>query len=123
MKKLVTTAVLGLASTVAVGVVATAGPAAAGDAAKRDEEAGKVVVTLDDDDDDDTNDDDDATNGGQTRSRESNDATNSRVTGVSRDQDRSRADLTRDMTRDGGDRTRDRTAGSTNDRSRNDTRR
>ena len=45
------------------------------------------------------------------------------MTGVSRDRDLSRGDKTRDWTRDGGDKTRDKTANSTNDRSRNDTRR
>jgi hypothetical protein len=52
----------------------------------------------------------------------SNDNTNSRVTGVSRDRDKSRGDLTKDWTRDGGDKTRDHSANRTNDRSRNDTR-
>lgn len=55
-------------------------------------------------------------------SRVSRDKTNSRVTPVSRDRDKSRGDLTRDWTMDGGDRTRDWTANSTNDRSKHDTR-
>ncbi len=57
------------------------------------------------------------------QSRDTHDNTNSSVTDVSRDRDNSRGDKTRDWTRDGGDRTRDKTAGNTNDRSRNDTRR
>ena len=56
------------------------------------------------------------------QSAESNDGTNSRVTPVSRDKDRSRGDLTKDWTRDGGDRTRDWSRNTTNDKSRNDTR-
>jgi len=42
---------------------------------------------------------------------------------VSRDNDRSRGDRTKDWTRDGGDKTRDHSANQTNDGSRNDTRR
>ena len=56
------------------------------------------------------------------KSRNTRDKTNSRVTAVSRDRDKSRFDLTRDWTMDGGEFTRDRTANSTNDNSRNDTR-
>ena len=51
-----------------------------------------------------------------------NDNTASNFTAVSRDQDLSRGDVTRDWTRDGGDLTRDLTANSTNDSTRNDTR-
>ncbi len=95
-------------------------------AIKRDEDTPDVVLVADDDDDDtadrvaggDTN-----TRSRNSRSRNSNDATNSRHTGVSRDRDHSRGDRTKDWTRDGGDGTRDRSAGHTNDRSRNDTRR
>ena len=87
--------------------------------AKR-EDALNVVLTADDDDDD--GDDDTDTGNGDAGSGVSRDNTNSRHTGVSRDLDRSRGDLTRDWTRDGGDRTRDHSRHSTNDRSRNDTR-
>ena len=98
-------------------------------AVKRDEDTPDVVLVADEDDDAadrmaDTG------SGGDTDSRsrntsgvDSNDGTNSRHTAVSRDRDRSRGDLTRDFTRDGGDRTRDHSAGRTNDRSRNDSRR
>ena len=73
-------------------------------------------------DDDDTN-----TGGGGgtsfTSGVNSNDGTNSHVTPVSRDRDRSRGDLTRDRTKDGpGTSTRDRTPNRTNDRSKHDTR-
>ncbi len=56
------------------------------------------------------------------KSRNTRDKTNSRVTRASRDRDISRFDKTRDWTMDGGEYTRDRTANSTNDNSRNDTR-
>jgi hypothetical protein len=55
-------------------------------------------------------------------SRNTGDNTRSNYSGVSRDRDRSVADVTRDFTRDGGDRTRDFSRNLTNDRSRNDTR-
>jgi hypothetical protein len=95
---------------------------------KREEQA-SILVTADDDDDDSR----DGTNDRSRVSREtgfsgvnsrvSRDGTNSRVTPVSKDRDRSRGDLTKDWTRDrGGDRTRDWTKNSTNDRSRHDTR-
>jgi hypothetical protein len=95
---------------------------------KREDQV-SVLVTADDDDDDSN----DATTDGASISREtrfsginsrvSRDATNSRVTPVSRDRDLSRGDLTRDWTRDGGgDRTRDWTKNTTNDSSRHDTR-
>ena len=86
-------------------------------AVKRDEDTSDVVLAADEDDDDT------ADRSRNTSGADSNDGTNSRHTGVSRDRDRSRGDKTRDFTRDGGDRTRDRSAGHTNDRSRNDTRR
>jgi hypothetical protein len=87
----------------------------------RDEDTGGVLVTEGDDDGgDDTNGDD---SDSFTSGVDSNDGTNSRVTGVSRGDDLSRGDLTRDRTKDGpGTSTRDRTANHTNDRSRNDTR-
>ena len=129
--------VVGLAGAVGAGVLAWPTAAAFADTqqvyAKREEQAVELV-TVTDDDDDDTNDRagrDRASRDRDTRSRNtrsrtgnSNDATGSRHTAVSRDRDRSRGDRTRDWTRDGaGDRTRDRSAGRTNDRSRNDTRR
>lgn len=85
----------------------------------RDEDAAHLVVS-----DDDGDDDDDESNDGHTdRTGKSNDRTNSRFTGVSRDRDRSRGDLTRDRTRDGkGGEKRDWSRHHTNDRSRNDTR-
>jgi hypothetical protein len=86
----------------------------------REEDTGGVLVTEGDDDDgDDSGDDSDSF----TSNVDSNDGTNSRVTGVSRGDDVSRGDLTRDRTKDGpGTSTRDRTANHTNDRTRNDTR-
>lgn len=87
----------------------------------RDEDDGGVLAVVEDDDGDDTTGGDDSDS--FTSGVDSNDRTDSRVTPVTRDGDRSRGDLTRDRTKDGpGPATRDRTAGSTNDRSRNDTR-
>lgn len=84
------------------------------------------ITLLHDDDSDDDGDDDDTTTDGVTtfdsNTGESNDATGSRVTGVSRDRDLSNDDLTRDRTMDGGDPTRDFTENHTNDNTRNDTR-
>jgi len=87
----------------------------------RDEDAAPLMAADDDGDDDD---DDDGDTGGHTdRSGKSNDRTNSRFTGVSRDRDWSRGDLTRDKTHDGkGGKKRDWSRHHTNDRSRNDTR-
>lgn len=94
---------------------------------KRDDDRADVVMSVEDRDDDDTNDGTNNTNNtantaGDTSGVDSNDATNSNVTAVSRDKDVSQDDLTRDWTRDGGDKTLDQTANQTNDRSRNDTR-
>jgi hypothetical protein len=84
----------------------------------RDEDAAPLVAADDDGDDDDGD-----TSGHTDRSGKSNDRTNSRFTGVSRDRDWSRGDLTRDKTRDGkGGKKRDWSRHHTNDRSRNDTR-
>lgn len=86
----------------------------------RDDDAGGELASEGDDDGDDTDDDD---SDSFTSGVDSNDGTNSRVTGVSRGDDLSRGDRTRDRTKDGpGMSTRDRTANHTNDRSRNDTR-
>lgn len=116
------------AAVLGVGTLALGGSAASEAAdplAKREENINLVMTADDGDDDDDTN-----TNTGNTRSRSVNrdnsgvsrDGTNSRFTGVSRDRDVSRGDLTKDWTRDGGDRTRDHSRHQTNDSSRNDTR-
>lgn len=85
---------------------------------KRDEDYVEVVA-VDDDDDGDTN-----SRSGYTSGVDSNDATGSGYSAVSRDGERSRGDKTRDRTRDGrGDHLRrDWSGGQTNDRSRNDTR-
>lgn len=83
----------------------------------KDEDANDVLVTDDDDGDDDSR------SRGFTSGVDSNDGTNSRVTSVTGGDDRSRGDLTRDMTKDGpGTSTRDRSRHQTNDRSRHDTR-
>ena len=99
--------------------------AADSDLAKREEDRVELVL-VDDRDDDDTNDDTGTGNTGNTGNSgtgNSNDATNSRFTAVSRDRDLSRGDKTRDWTKDGsGDRKRDWSANKTNDVSRNDTR-
>jgi hypothetical protein len=124
MRKLLPSALLGVAGLTAVGLVAMSSPvttAAADEAAKREDDAPALVLVADDDDDD-TN-DDTRTRSRTGASRDTNDHTRSNFTGVSRDRDHSRGDKTRDWTRDGGDRTRDWSANKTNDRSRNDTRR
>ncbi|HET7689680.1 MAG TPA: hypothetical protein VFK41_04850 [Nocardioidaceae bacterium] len=126
--------IIGLAGLVGAGLLAAPvghATTTAGDEQaylKRDDQVSDLVLVADDDDDD-TNDTNTGTNTGNTntgtgtRSGDQNDATNSRVTRVSRDRDLSRSDKTRDWTRDGGSWTRDRSANLTNDRSRNDTRR
>ena len=110
MKKIVSTALLALVGLVAVGLLSlqTAGSSQANDeVSKRDDDSPDLDLVADDDDDDDPNDN-----------------TNSRFTAVSRDRDPSRSDKTRDWTRDGkGGLKRDWSANTTNDRSRNDTRR
>ena len=129
MKKIVSTALLALVGLVAVGLLSlqTAGTSQANDeVSKRDDDTPDLVLVADDDDDD-TNDNTKNT-GTNTRntgvSRNTNDNTNSRFTAVSRDRDLSRSDKTRDWTRDGkGGLKRDWSANTTNDRSRNDTRR
>jgi hypothetical protein len=105
--------VIGL--TLPLGGAAVAGDAGDDAAAlpRRDDEPGTLFAADDDGGDDDT----------RSRSRKSFDRTNSRFTGVSRDGDWSRRDLTRDWTRDGpGGKKRDWSRHQTNDRSRNDTR-
>jgi len=93
-------------------------------AAKREEDSIVLVAAEEDDDDDDSNDVAGTdSRSGFTSGVDSNDRTNSRHTGVSRDRDRSRGDLTRDRTKDGpGGSKRDWSKNHTNDRSRNDTR-
>ena len=124
MRKLLPTALLGVAGLTAMGLIAMSSPIvaqASDEAVKREDDAPSLVLVADDDDDD-TNDgdDDDETNTGVSAS--TNDNPRSNFTGVSRDRDVSRGDKTRDWTRDGGDRTRDWSSNKTNDRSRNDTR-
>ena len=122
-----------LITTVAAGLAlfGPVGGAIAEEDAKTSTQDVKAAIARDEDDTgvlEVVEDDDDTTGGGDdsdsfTSGVSSNDGTNSRVTAVSRDTDRSRGDLTRDRTKDGpGAATRDRTAGSTNDGSRHDTR-
>ena len=127
MRKLIPTALLGVTGLAAAGLIGMQAPVVAStgedEVTKREDDTPSLVLVADDDDDD-THDGDDT---GQTRTRtgasaDTDDNTRSNVTGVSRDRDLSSGDKTRDWTRDGGDPTRDRSAGHTNDRSRNDTR-
>jgi hypothetical protein len=122
-----------IATMTLAGAVAVFGPVgaaiASGDDArhesvvfKREEDVDEVATPFaGGDDDDDTN-----TGGGGTSFTSgvhSGDGTNSRMTSVSRDRDRSRGDLTKDRTKDGpGISTRDRSRHQTNDRSKHDTR-
>jgi hypothetical protein len=103
----------------AVPGLATAGTE--GEAVLREDDDG--VVLLDDDDDDGGDGTTTGNTGGNSGTGDSNDATNSRHTGVSRDGENSVGDLTRDRTQDGPGGPRiDRSGGGTNDRTRNDTR-
>lgn len=115
MRKLIPTALLGVAGLAAVGLIGMQAPVVASpgedEVTKREDDAPSLVLVADDDDDD-TFGGDDGDDTGQTRTR----------TGHSRDRDVSVGDSTRDQTMDGGDPTRDRTANRTNDRSRHDTR-
>jgi hypothetical protein len=150
IRTLLSLAISGLAGVLALGLVAMNGPAnAAGDtdAYVKRVDRSSDLVTVDGDDDDE--DDETATNSGtgtgagngtagtnsvtvgQTgtdtgtntgSSNSTDDGTGSRLTAVSREDDASRGDLTKDFTTDGGDRTRDLTPNLTNDQSRNDTR-
>jgi hypothetical protein len=109
---------LAAASGLAVPGLAAAGSDA--DAVLRQDDEGVVVATADDDDGDDTNTGNTGANSG---TGDSNDATGSRHTGVSRDGENSVGDLTRDRTGDGAGGPRiDRSGNGTNDRTRNDTR-
>jgi hypothetical protein len=122
---LAATAAFGTATLLAAGLLSTSTASAAeSDLVKREEDRVDLVL-VDDRDDDDTN--DDTSTGGNTGfnsgTGNSNDATGSRFTAVSRDRDLSRGDKTRDWTKDGsGDLKRDWSANRTNDRTRNDTR-
>ena len=104
----------------------TATSATAHDVDGKREDSATVLLSEDDDDDDDddtdTNSDLGATDVNTDASGVSNDATNSRVTGVTNDRDISQGDLTVDRTMDGGDPTVDHTQNHTNDASKNDTR-
>ena len=151
IRTVVSLAISGLSGVLALGLVALNGPANAADDAdayvKRDDRVSELVLADSDDDDDDTADTGTNTgtgtgagNGtggtnsvtaGQTgtntgtntgSSNSTGDGTGSRFTGVSREDDLSRGDMTKDFTTDGGDRTRDLTPNLTNDQSRNDTR-
>jgi hypothetical protein len=105
------------------GTTALAGEQSGQEAVLREDDADALVVVSDDDADGDGNTGN--TGGGTYNSRtgNSNDGTNSRVTGVTRNRDRSLDDLTRDRTKDGpGGKKRDWSRHHTNDRSRNDSR-
>jgi hypothetical protein len=130
-KTLISLSTLGMVAAVSVGVLGLQVSAAADDSdviAKREDRTPGLVLAVDDDDDGTADADTNTrtrtrTGGADTgNSRSRADGTSSRVTGVSRGDDHSRGDLTKDFTDDGGDRTRDLTPNLTNDRSRNDTR-
>ncbi len=88
----------------------------------REDDQVVVLVAEGDDDDDNALTGSDGS-GGNSGTGQSNDATDSRHTSVSRDGENSRGGLTRDRTNDGPGGSRiDRSAHSTNDRTRNDTR-
>ena len=139
MNKALRLSTLTVAGLTTAGLIGFTAPALAdgGSSYKRDNDSGQVVTTVDRDDDDDDGNTNTNTGGGDGTNSNTNshagagtgdsrsraDNTNSRVTDVSQDQDKSRDDLTKDWTKDGGDKTRDHSANSTNDRSRNDTRR
>jgi hypothetical protein len=110
-----------LALLVGLALPGLAAAGADGEAVLREDDDGVAVLVTSDDDGEDTN------TGGNTGAGsgtgDSNDGTNSRHTGVSRDGENSAGDLTRDRTKDGpGGRRIDRSGNGTNDRTRNDTR-
>jgi hypothetical protein len=89
----------------------------------REEDATEVVVAYDDDDDGQGGNTGNTGRSFKSGTGNSNDGTNSRVTGVSKDKDRSRDDLTKDWSKDGpGAKRRDWSRHQTNDASKNDTR-
>lgn len=86
----------------------------------REDDGVAVLVASEDDDGDDTH---TGNTGAGSGTGDSNDGTNSRHTGVSRDGENSVGDLTRDRTKDGPGGSRiDRSGNGTNDPTRNDTR-
>lgn len=132
---------IGIAGLVTTGLLALPIAAFATDgdqAMKRDEDTPDVVLVADEDDDDTngaaSNSGGDSNTGANTggnsgdnsntgSSRSTNDNTASNFTGVSKDNDLSRSDKTRDKTQDGpGGTKRDWSGNKTNDASRNDSR-
>ncbi|PVG81844.1 hypothetical protein DDE18_14055 [Nocardioides gansuensis] len=123
MKKLIPTALLGVAGLTTVGLLGLQAPSVQADElAKRDEDVVELVLVADDDDDDTNTDDGGGDDTDTGASASTHDGTRSNFTGVSRDRDISRSDKTRDWTREGNGKKRDWSANRTNDRSRNDTR-
>jgi len=124
LRKLLPTALLGVAGTVTVGLIAMQAPgvlANTGDEFTKREDDTTELVLVDDDDDADSNDDTRSRFTGF--SRATGDHTRSNFTRVSRDRDLSRSDKTRDWTDDGvGPKKRDWSGGRTNDHTRNDSR-
>jgi hypothetical protein len=115
---MVRTLIVTLATAVGLAVPGIAAASSDADAVLREDEDGVVLVAAADDDDGQT-----GNTGANSGTGDSNDATGSRHTGVSRDGENSAGDLTRDRTKDGPGPSRiDRTGNGTNDRTRNDTR-
>jgi hypothetical protein len=111
-----------LASALGLAVPGLAAAGSDADAVLREDHEGVVLATADDDGDD-TNTGNTGNTGANSGTGDSNDATGSRHTGVSRDGENSVGDLTRDRTGDGAGGPRiDRSGNGTNDRTRNDTR-
>jgi hypothetical protein len=109
-----------LATAIGLAVPGLAAAGSEADAVLREDDEGVVLAASADDDGDDTHTGNTGANSG---TGDSNDATGSRHTGVSRDGENSVGDLTRDRTRDGAGGGRiDRSGNGTNDRTRNDTR-
>ena len=91
---------VGIAGLVTTGLLALPVTSAHADddtALKRDEDTPDVVLVADEDDDDTADRFAGDTRTNNTSGADSNDATNSRKTGVSRDRDHSRGDRTRDV--------------------------
>lgn len=135
MKSIVRAGILTLAGSVGIGLASTGMASAITTPDQKDlvlskRELSSVVLAVEDDDDRDDSRDNTGNTGNNTNNNSrnsgtgnSNDGTGSRHTGVSRDRDHSRGDLTKDWTRDGGNGlTRDFSRFLTNDGSRNDTR-
>jgi hypothetical protein len=116
---MVRTLIVTLATAVGLAVPGIAAAGAGADAVLREDGDGVVLVAAADDDDDGQT----GNTGANSGTGDSNDATGSRHTGVSRDGENSVGDLTRDRTKDGpGAQRIDRSGNGTNDRTRNDTR-